>query len=238
MTSKKDSANAQVFEGKHFLITSGPIRGPIDAVRYISSTSTGKLGSLMATEALRRGAQVTFVYGEGSARPEPEELEAAGEDRFTARPVVTFDDMMKVFSQELGSQKHDVVLHAMAVLDYVPETKLSAKTPSGKDQWTIKLVPTPKLIQIVKRLNPEAFLVGFKLEVGANRGELVKAARLSAERSGASLVVANELGMIQRGEHQAAVVNARGEVEMVLNGKEQIARGLMELIAAKLKGGK
>ena len=50
-------------------------------------------------------------------------------------------------------------------------------------------------------------------------------------------MVANDLSTIQRGEHQAMVVNARGEVELVLEGKEEIARGLMELIADKLKGG-
>lgn len=238
MAPKKDKTQSKVLTSKNFLITSGPIRGPIDAVRFISSTSTGRLGSLLAMEALKRGAQVTFVYGEGSARPEPNELKSIGEDRFIVKPVVTYDDMMKVFSQELGTQKYHVVLHAMAVLDYVPDKKLNAKTPSGKDEWTIKLVPTPKLIQIVKRLNPEAFLVGFKLEVGVSREALIKAAGIMAEKSGADLVVANELGKIQRGNHQAVVVNSGGGVEAILKGKEQIAQGLMELIATKLKGGR
>ncbi len=101
MVSTKDDTQSQVFAGKRFLITSGPIRAPIDAVRFISSTSTGKLGSLLAIEAHRRGAQVTFVFGEGSARPEPAELRSAGQDSFTARSVVTYDDMMKVFIADL-----------------------------------------------------------------------------------------------------------------------------------------
>lgn len=238
MATKEKTNESQVFQGKHLLITSGPIRGPIDAVRYISSTSTGKLGSLLAQEALRRGAQVTFVFGEGGARPEPGALKSVGEGRLILRSVVTYDDMMRAFSEELSSQKHHVVLHAMAVLDYVPEKWSDTKMPSGKDQWTIKLVPTPKLIQIVKRLNPRAFLVGFKLEVGADQKALVQAARLSAEKYGADLMVANELGTIQRGEHQAIVVNSRGGVEAILKGKKEIATGLMQLIADKLKGGK
>lgn len=238
MAFKKGMAQSQIFTGKKFLITSGPLRGPIDAVRFISSTSTGKLGSLLAWEALRGGAQVTFIFGQGSARPELSQLELGVEKRFTARPVVTYDDMMKAFSEELSAREHHVVLHAMAVLDYVPEKKLPTKMPSGRDQWTIKLVPTPKLIQIVKRLNPQAFLVGFKLEVGANRDQLIEAARLCAETSGADLVVANELGTMQHGEHQATIVNPQGKVEAVLKGKEEIARGLLQLIASKLKGGK
>jgi phosphopantothenoylcysteine synthetase/decarboxylase len=238
MASKKDSINAQVFAGKKFLITSGPIRGPIDAVRFISSTSTGKLGSLLALEALRRGAQVTFVFGEGSAQPEPRELESSGENRFTARPVVTYDDVMKVFSQELSTQKHQVVIHAMAVLDYVPAKSQANKVPSGKHEWTLKLVPTPKLIQMVKRWNPHIYLVGFKLEAGADRQGLIQAAHRCAEESGADLVVANDLSTIRRGDHQAIIVNPQGKVETTLKGKEQIAHGLMDLIAAYLKGRK
>lgn len=238
MAKIKDSTKSKVFEGKYFLITSGPIRGPIDAVRYISSTSTGQLGSLLALEALKRGAQVTFVFGEGSARPEPGELESLGENRFTARPVVTYDDVMKVFSQELSTQKHQVVIHAMAVLDYVPAKSQANKVPSGKHQWTLKLVPTPKLIQMVKRWNPHIYLVGFKLEAGADQKALIQAARRCAEESGADLVVANDLSTIRRGEHQAIVVNPQGKVEATLRGKKHIARGLMDLIAAYLKGGK
>ena len=181
---------------------------------------------------------MTFIFGEGSARPEPGEPGFEEKGHFTARPVTTYDDLMKAFSQELGSQKYHVVIHAMAVLDYVPEQSLVTKIPSGKDQWTIKLVPTPKLIKMVKRWDPQVFLVGFKLEVGASQEGLVEAARLLAERSGADLVVANELGMIQRGEHQATIVNSTGGLEAILRGKEEIARGLMGLIAAKLKGGR
>jgi len=238
MATKKDTKQSQVFTGKKFLITSGPIRGPIDAVRYISSTSTGQLGSLLAQEALGRGAQVTFIFGEGSARPQPGELESSGENRFTERPVVTYDDVMKVFSQELSTQNHQVVIHAMAVLDYVPAKSQADKVPSGKHEWTLKLVPTPKLIQMVKRWNPNIYLVGFKLEAGVSQQGLILAARRCAEESGADLVVANDLNTIRRGEHQAIIVNPQGKVEATLRGKEHIARGLMDLIAAHLKGGK
>ncbi len=236
MVSQKEATVSQVFQGRRFLITSGPIRAPIDAVRFISSTSTGKLGSLMALEALRRGAQVTFLFGEGSALPELAEAELR--DRFAGRPVGTYDDLMRAFGRELGSGGYDVVIHAMAVLDYVPEKPLARKMTSGKDHWIITLVPTPKLIEMIKRWNPGVFLVGFKLEVGLDQDGLVGAAGRSMEKNKADLVVANELTMIQRGKHRALVVGPGGKVEAALEGKEEIARGVMELIAAKLKGRK
>ena len=218
MNSTKGKSHSQPFDGKRFLITSGPMRAPIDAIRYIANTSTGRLGSLLATEALRRGARVTFIFGEGSARPEG--LDADCKARLETKQVATYDDLMKLFSQELSGREYNVVLHAMAVLDYVPKKSTVAKTPSGKDHWTIELVPTPKLIQLVKRWDPEVLLVGFKLEVGG----------------GADLVVANELGTLQRGEHQAVIIDSQERVAAEISGKENIAQGLMDLIVNTLRG--
>jgi len=177
---------------------------------------------------------VTFVCGPGGQHPGL--LEPTWERRLLIQEVVTFDDLMKVMSQELGGQKYHVILHAMAVLDYVPEKRTAEKTPSGLDQWNIKLVPTPKIIEMIKRWDPRIFLVGFKLEVGGGQEELIQAARRLAERSQADLVVANELGAIQRGEHWALVVDARGELQGTFRGKAQIARGLLDLVETKLKG--
>ena len=62
-----DSAENQVgdivrdLSGKKILVTSGPTRGRIDAVRFIGNKSTGRLGTEIATQALTRGAGVTFV---------------------------------------------------------------------------------------------------------------------------------------------------------------------------------
>ncbi|MGB5933691.1 MAG: phosphopantothenoylcysteine decarboxylase, partial [Anaerolineae bacterium] len=56
--------------GKRVLVTSGPTRAPIDAVRYITNKSTGRLGALIAEEALREGAEVTYIYGKGSVLPQ------------------------------------------------------------------------------------------------------------------------------------------------------------------------
>jgi phosphopantothenoylcysteine synthetase/decarboxylase len=239
VSSKKGNTQSRSFEGKRFLITSGPTRAPIDAIRHIANTSTGRLGAFLGMEGLRRGAQVTFICGEGSARPETGKMTAAEQARLKTIPVITFDDLMRVFGQELSGQRYHVILHAMAVLDYVPdvpEKSSTIKMASGKASWLVKLVPTPKLIRMIKRWDPRVFLVGFKLEVGASPEELIRAAHVCAQESGADLVVANELGLIQRGQHQVVIVNAQGRVEATLSGKENIARGLMDLIENRLKG--
>ena len=45
-----------------FIITAGGTREPIDEVRYIGNTSTGRLGAAVADEALGRGHEVVFIH--------------------------------------------------------------------------------------------------------------------------------------------------------------------------------
>ena len=73
---------SQELAGETVLITAGPTREPIDAVRFISNRSSGRMGFALATEALRRGARVTLVTG-----PTAQEMSyAAGFVRFSAIP--------------------------------------------------------------------------------------------------------------------------------------------------------
>ena len=50
-------------EGEVVLITAGPTQEPLDAVRYISNRSSGKMGYALAEAALARGARVVLVSG-------------------------------------------------------------------------------------------------------------------------------------------------------------------------------
>lgn len=49
--------------GLTVLVTAGPTREPIDAVRFISNPSSGKMGYACAAEASARGAKVILVSG-------------------------------------------------------------------------------------------------------------------------------------------------------------------------------
>ncbi len=172
---------------KHILITSGPTRGIIDAVRYISNRSSGRLGSMIADEALRQGARVTFIRGPGSVKP------TAESNTLRIIDVETVGDVIAAVEDVLTSDPADAIIHLMAVLDYAPAETLAEKTPSGRDEWAIKLVKTPKVIKLIRRMAPDAFLVSFKLEVNCTEEELIRIAHESLQRNGSQLVVANDL---------------------------------------------
>jgi phosphopantothenoylcysteine synthetase/decarboxylase len=222
-------------DGKRILITSGPTRGPIDAVRYITNKSTGRLGMLLAVEALSRGAEVTFVHGKGSRIPGAEQVGADALSRLSLREIETVDELLAVMKEEMTERRYDAVLHSMAVLDYAPDTYIDSKTPSGQNEWWVKLRRTPKVIKVVKELQPTSLLISFKLEVGKSKDELIEAAHRSLIVNRADLVLANDLLEVEKGHHVGFLVNAAGEAEAVVEGKAEIARVLVDAVAERTK---
>jgi phosphopantothenoylcysteine synthetase/decarboxylase len=217
---------------RRILVTSGPTRAPLDAVRFLSNKSTGMLGRLIAEAAVQAGAEVAFVYGRGSETPV---ARGGRRDHFRLLPIDTVDDLIAVFRTELPAG-YDAVIHAMAVLDFAPAEVRAEKTSSELPEWSIRLIPTPKAAPLVKALAPRTVFVGFKLEVDKDRDALIEMAREWAARNRADLVVANDLRDIERGLHIGYLVRPDGRVEATAEGKEAIARALMDFLGRRFAG--
>jgi len=225
---------AQTLKSRTILITSGPTRAAIDAVRYLSNRSTGRLGAEIAQGAVRRGARVIFVYGEGSKLPDvPDDVDAAG---LVLCPVETVGDVGSVLESELSGDRVDAVVHAMAVLDYAPAAPSEAKVASGRSEWNLRLVPTPKIIPRIKELSPDTVLVGFKLESGRTEDVLIAAAVNLAASSGAELVVANDITRITGERHPALLVDTAGRVIGRPGTKAEIAWRVCDWLSERLSG--
>lgn len=216
---------------KKLLVTSGPTRAPLDAVRYITNKATGRLGALIAEEAIQRGARVTYVYGRPAQVPV---VRGHPRDHLMLIAVETIDDLIAVFRQELP-RRYDAVIHPMAVLDFQPDVVREEKTTSGVREWVVRLVPTPKVIGLVKELAPETFLVGFKLEVGKRVDELRAIAYDFLRANHADLVVANDLRDIEEGEHRGYLIGRDGSLVRTATGKEAIARAVVEHLEGHLR---
>ena len=218
-----------------FLITSGPTRGPIDAIRYIINKSTGRLGTEIAREALNRGADVTFIYGKGSIIPDVKDIGEKLYSKLKLIEIRTVSDLIKSINQELKDGSYDVVIHSMAVLDYVPDKYISDKVASGKDEWIIRLVKTPKVIKMIKEIDPDIFLVGFKLEFNKTKEELVKIAYETLIKSNNDLIIANNLIDLEKGDHIAYFIDKEEKVIGVQTGKRNIAKKLIKFIFEELR---
>ena len=213
-----------MLRGKKIVITSGPTRAPLDAVRFLSNISSGRFGVLLAREALKKGAVVTFIYGRGSLIP-------SGHQRLKLISVATNDDLAVTLKRCLTKSHCDIVIHAMAVLDFKPEKLKKGKTKTKEGCWILKLVPTPKIILSIKKWSPKTFLVGFKLEVGVSQQELLRRARALLKKSGADLVLANQLRAGRDTTHRGWLLNKKGE----LVGKARRKKYLASIIVRELE---
>lgn len=169
--------------GKKVLISAGPAIEYIDPVRVITNLSSGATGVLLAQELLVSGASVTMVYGPGTHAP-PEGAAVI--------PVQTTAQMTSAIKKEM-SKKYDIVIMAAAAADYTPQKRLATKIKSGK-KISLKLKPVPKILDQIKRMQKDTFLVGFKAEAGISNAQLEKKARRRLVESGADLFIANDIG--------------------------------------------
>ena len=215
---------------KNILITAGSTRGYLDAVRYITNTSTGKLGSEIALEAMGRGAVVTYIYGADSLFPVIHERSDLKASQLKLIGIETNNDLIEVLQEKLKNRKFDAIIHAMAVADYVPARAKQSKTSSQKKEWLVKLVKTPKVINTIRDSWPEALLVGFKLEVNRTKDEIIRIARRFLTKSKANLIVANDYKYISRNRHIAYMVTGDRKIPKPLKGKKAIARNIISYL--------
>ena len=214
-----------MLSGARVLITLGPTEAPIDAVRRIVNTSSGATGCAIAEAVLAAGAEVVVLRGPGSRSPQPHR-------RLRGVPVRTVPDLLEVAGHELAAARFHAVVHAMAVLDYVPDAAASAKVESGQDEWLLRLVPTPKVIDRIRTWAPDALLIGFKLVVNETPQGMVEAALKLLMRSGADVVIANDLSLMDGDRHEALFVERDGAVSAQAHDERAIADEVVRRIAA------
>ncbi|MGR3292676.1 MAG: phosphopantothenoylcysteine decarboxylase domain-containing protein [Candidatus Scalindua sp.] len=224
-----------VLSNKNILITAGSTRGYLDAVRYITNTSTGKLSSEIAYEAMNRGAVVTYVYGTDSLYPVIQDHNEIKSSQLKLIEIETNNDLVKVIREKLKKKKFDAIIHAMAVADYVPVKAKPGKTSSEEKEWLLKLIKTPKVIAIIRDIWPDALLVGFKLEVNRTKDDLVKTAKRFLKKSRANMIVANDYKNISRSRHIAYMVTGDSKISKPLKGKAEIAKNIISYLENTLK---
>src|SRR5260370_32974189 len=106
----------------------------------------------------------------------------------------------------------------MAVLDFDRGEARKEKAGSDLSEGVVRLTPTPKAARLVKTLAPKTYFIGFKLEVGKGRDELLEIGRAWAGKNGADLGVANDLREIETGTHIGDLVGTHSGVGSVAAG--------------------
>jgi phosphopantothenoylcysteine decarboxylase/phosphopantothenate--cysteine ligase len=223
-------AEPKDFKDKKILITAGPTWEYLDGFRYISPPSSGKMGIAIAREALRRGAEVSLVYGPGTEKP-PTGVRIVH--------VETTEEMLTAVVEMLKNCSYNVAILSAAVADYGVKDRKMVKTPAGKESWTIDLIPKTKIIDQVKEVDPSIFLVGFKAEYSVSDEELIGKASKRMEPGKIDLIVANDVARDKVGfghdTNEVFIIDNEGQVEHIsLTSKAEIAKRLLNNVIEKI----
>jgi phosphopantothenoylcysteine decarboxylase/phosphopantothenate--cysteine ligase len=170
------SVQRRDYEGEVVLVTAGPTQEPLDAVRYISNRSSGKMGYAIASAAAARGARVILISGPVHI-PEPRGVEVVH--------VNTAAEMYNAVMDRMA--EGTIIVKAAAVADYHRSDAPKQKVKKTAARLSLELDPTPDILAEAGKKKGDRLLVGFAAETD----NLVEEARRKLESKHCDMIVAN-----------------------------------------------
>jgi phosphopantothenoylcysteine decarboxylase/phosphopantothenate--cysteine ligase len=172
------TSDAGHLRGLKVLVTAGGTREPIDSVRFVGNSSSGRMGFALARAARERGAEVTLVAANVALAPPP---------GAALRAVVTAAELKAACEREFPSC--DVLLMAAAVADFTPAAPAEGKIKkSTRERLELVLEPTADVLAgLAEHRRDGQTLVGFAAEHGEQALEHARG-KLTAKRLDAIVV--------------------------------------------------
>jgi len=125
------------------------------------------------------------------------------------KSTIETNDELKSFVEVISQENNTkAIIMAAAICDFEPEELIAyeGETPIsvrdfGKDKkrlhkahsLELKLKPSAKIIDIIKKSNPHIFLVTFKTTAGETEEKLIEKSRYNLKRSQSDLVFGNDI---------------------------------------------
>jgi len=216
------SASIAGLSGLRVLVTAGGTREPIDSVRFLGNSSSGRMGFALATAARERGAEVTLVAA-NVALPTP-----AG---VTRREVVTAAELGHACEQEFpGSQ---VLLMAAAVADFAPVAPAEGKIKkSTRERLELTLEPTADVLAgLAARRVAGQTLVGFAAEHGEGA---IERARGKLTGKGLDALVVNDISRSDIGfnveANEVTILTAGEDRHVPRASKAEVAMAILDVV--------
>ena len=204
------------------IVTAGGTSEPIDNVRRIANTGTGRLGSLIAEE-LAADAMVGPVS-----------------EKVVCVEIESVSDLQAAVTELMEKNEIHGIIHSMAVSDYTVRSvttveslvdfltndttnDMKEKILKGMDQTDIRsgggklssqmksplllLEPTPKIISMFRKMAPQAVIVGFKLLSNVSKEDLLDTAHRLLVKNDCDYVLANDAKEINTDHHHAYLLD-------------------------------
>jgi phosphopantothenoylcysteine decarboxylase/phosphopantothenate--cysteine ligase len=208
--------------GLRVLVTAGGTREPIDSVRFLGNSSSGRMGLALAQAAHERGAQVTVVAANVSL-PRP-----AG---VFWRGVATAAQLQEACEEEFP--RCDVLLMAAAVADFRPTEPADGKLKkAGRERLRLELEATPDVLKaLAARRRPGQTLVGFAAEHGSGA---IEYGRGKLREKGLDAVIVNDISRSDIGigaeDNEVSILTATEEQHIPRAAKSEVAAAILDAV--------
>lgn len=206
--------------GRRVLLTAGPTFEPLDPVRGITNSSSGKMGFSLARACAEAGAVVTVVAGPSSQATPHGVLRINVQSALEMREAV------------LAQLPTDIFIAVAAVADYRPAATVQHKIKKQADTLTVELIKNPDILAEVAGMDTPPFCVGF----AAESQELAEYAEGKRRAKKLPLVVGN---LVQDGlggdGNQVTLFADNGVYPLPAGDKLTIARSIVNHIAGLLE---
>ncbi len=210
----------KVLAGRKVLLTAGPTFEPVDPVRGLTNSSSGKMGYALARACAHAGAEVVLVSGP-TGLPAPDQVR-----RISVVRALEMRDAV------LGALYGiDVFIAVAAVADYRPEVRAEHKVKKSGDAMTLTLVPNPDILSEVAGRPDAPFCVGFAAE--SRDLDIYAEGKRQAKRL--QMVVGN---LVQDGlgtdDNQVVLYDAEGRHPLPRAAKAELAGMIVNAVAQRL----
>ncbi len=224
-------ARAQQLDGYRVLVTAGGTQEPIDPVRFISNRSSGRMGFVIAQEAVARGAKVTVVAGHTQGSP-PRGADVIG--------VRTAKEMREAVLD--AAPDMDVIVKAAAVADFTPSVTADRKLKKAQGPPQVTFVPAPDILAELgsspQLRKPGSILVGFAAETEDDPRRLSELALEKRSSKSADVIVANDVQSADSGfdvpTNRAVIAGPDGVKDIGLVTKQALAEALLDEVVLLL----
>jgi phosphopantothenoylcysteine decarboxylase / phosphopantothenate---cysteine ligase len=225
-------ARTQQWRGLRVLVTAGGTREPIDSVRFLGNSSSGRMGLALAEAARLRGAEVTLVSANVSLPSAP---------AIKRRAVGTAAQLEQACREEFPAC--DVLLMAAAVADYRPaaaradKIKKSERAPG--EGIELALEPTSDVLAgLAAERRERQTLVGFAAEHGERA---IDYGRRKLREKGVDAIVVNDISRADIGfdadANEVTILTAArpgepddGRREVARASKARVAEAILDVV--------
>jgi phosphopantothenoylcysteine decarboxylase / phosphopantothenate---cysteine ligase len=218
------------WSGVKVLVTAGGTREPIDSVRFLGNSSSGRMGLALAEAAAARGAEVTLIAANVALATSP---------AIDRRDVVTAAELQRASEDEFAAS--DVLLMAAAVADFRPVAPREDKIKkAGHAGMSLELEATDDVLAALSaRRRAGQTLVGFAAEHGERAVELGREKLLAKVLDA---IVVNDISRSDIGfdvdANEVTILtadgngSANGAIEVGRAAKSRVAEAILDAVAA------